>query len=286
MAKKYSALLVFMLALGCHASAWGETELKIITLQHRFPQEILPSVQAIVGNDGSVTSTQNFLIVRASPESMRQVEQLVAELDTEQKNIRITVSHDKKIMTQQRGAGLSGRAQVGDLQMQIPKQQGEQVGAISRSNQSQSIALDINDTSLESKQTGQAFLTVLDGQRAFVRVGKSVPYTQQWVSFSQRYPSAYAVISTTQFREITTGFAVRPRYIGQQIEVEITPRIASLNANGYVDFEELSTVVRVKPRTWLDIGGVMQSKDEVSRAILSGNQTSDQLQNSVLIMVE
>ncbi len=286
MAKKYSALLVFMLVLICHASAWGETELKIITLQHRFPQEILPSVQAIVGSDGSVTSTQNFLIVRASPESMRQVEQLVSGLDTEQKNIRITVSHDKKIMTQQRGAGLSGRAQVGDLQMQIPKQQGEQVGTISRSNQSQSIALDINDTSLESKQTGQAFLTVLDGQRAFVRVGKSVPYTQQWVSFSQRYPSAYAVISTTQFREITTGFAVRPRYIGQQIEVEITPRIASLNANGYVDFEELSTVVRVKPGTWLDIGGVMQSKDEVSRAILSGNQTSDQLQNSVLIMVE
>lgn len=286
MAKKYSALLVFMLALGCHASAWGETELKIITLQHRFPQEILPSVQAIVGSDGSVTSTQNFLIVRASPENMRQVEQLVSGLDTEQKNIRITVSHDKKIMTQQRGAGLSGRAQVGDLQMQIPKQQGEQVGAISRSNQSQSIALDINDTSLESKQTGQAFLTVLDGQRAFVRVGQSVPYTQQWVSFSQRYPSAYAVISTTQFREITTGFAVRPRYIGQQIEVEITPRIASLNANGYVDFEELSTVIRVKPGTWLDIGGVMQSKDEVSRAILSGNQTSDQLQNSVLIMVE
>lgn len=271
MAKKSSALLVFMLVLICHASAWGETELKIITLQHRFPQEILPSVQAIVGNDGSVTSTQNFLIVRASPESMRQVEQLVAELDTEQKNIRITVSHDKKAISKQRGIGLSGEVQVGE---------------ISRSDHSQGIDIDINDASVESKQKGQAFLTVLDGQRAFVRVGQSVPYTQQWVSFSQRYPSTYSLISTTQFREITTGFAVRPRYIGQQIEVEITPRIASLNANGYVDFEELSTVIRVKPGTWLDIGGVMQSKDEVSRAILSGNQTSDQLQNSVLIMVE
>ncbi len=285
MVKKYWVLSVFFLGLVEHVVAWAETELKIITLQHRFPQEILPSVQALVGADGSVSTTQNFLIVRANPESMKQIEQLVAGLDTEQKNIRIAVSHDSQMISRQRGAGVSGSLQVGDVQLQ-KQNQGQPVRPSSRQYRPQGVEVDINQSEVVSSQSGQEFITVLDGQRAFIRVGQSVPYTQQWVNFSQRYPSAYSSINTTQFRDITTGFAVRPRYIGQQVEVEITPRIASLNAGGYIDFEELSTVVRVVPGTWLDIGGVMQSKDDVSRAILSGYQESDQRHNSLLIMVE
>lgn len=285
MIKKYWVLAVFFLAVVGHAVAWAETELKIITLQHRFPQEILPSVQALVGADGSVSTTQNFLIVRASPENMKQIEQLVAGLDTEQKNIRITVSHDSQVISRQRGAGVSGSLQVGDVQLQ-KQNQGQLVRPSSRQYQPQGVEIDISQSELASSQSGQEFVTVLDGQRAFIRVGQSVPYTQQWVNFSQRYPSAYSSIGTTQFRDITTGFAVRPRYIGQQVVVEITPRIASLSAGGYIDFEELSTVVRVVPGTWLDIGGIMQSKDDVSRAILSGYQDSDQRHNGLLIMVE
>jgi len=30
--------------------------------------------------------------------------------------------------------------------------------------------------------------------------------------------------------EVNTGFAVRPRTIGNQVELEVTPRIASLNS--------------------------------------------------------
>lgn len=285
MIKKYWVLSIFLLGLTGASPAQAETELKIITLQHRFPQEILPSVQAIVGNDGSVTTTQNFLIVRASPENMQQIEQLVAGLDTEQKNVRITVSHDSQLMSRQRGAAVSGNMQAGNVQLHVPSQS-QQAMPLVRKSQSQGVEVDVGQREIISNQSGQEFVNVLDGQRAFIRVGQSVPYTQQWVNFSQRYPRGYGSISTTQFRDITTGFAVRPRYIGQQVEVEITPRIASLNANGYIDFEELSTIVRVVPRTWLDIGGVMQSRDEVSRAILSGYQDSDQRHNSLLIMVE
>lgn len=287
MIKKCWVLSIFLLGLVGPTLVWAETELEIITLQHRFPQEILPSVQAIVGNDGSVTTTQNFLIVRASPEIMQQIEQLVASLDTEQKNIRITVSHDSQLISRQREATVSGDVQAGDMQLHLPRQnQNQQARPSVRQSQSQGLAVDIGQREIISNQSGQEFVNVLDGQRAFIRVGQSVPYTQQWVNFSQRYPRGYASISTTQFRDITTGFAVRPRYIGQQVEVEITPRIASLKANGYIDFEELTTVVRVMPGTWLDIGGVMQSRDEVSRAILSGYQDGDQRHNSLLILVE
>ena len=124
------------------------------------------------------------------------------------------------------------------------------------------------------------FLNVLDGERAFIRVGKIIPFTQEWVTMTSRY---IQVNRTTDWREVSTGFAVRPRTIGNQVELEVTPRIASLNSQGYIDFEELSSVLHVSLGEWVDIGGTMQNHDDVSRRIL-GRQNSSLSQSSNLII--
>jgi type II secretory pathway component GspD/PulD (secretin) len=130
---------------------------------------------------------------------------------------------------------------------------------------------------------GNEFLTVLDGERAFIRVGQSVPYTQQWVYLTSRYIN---IQQTIEFQDITTGFAVRPRYIGEQVELEITPRIARLNQTGFIDFEELSTVVIVKPGEWFDLGGNMQNRDDVSREILSISRGGNRQKSNLKIRVD
>ncbi|MDP2246687.1 MAG: nodulation protein NolW, partial [Nitrosomonadales bacterium] len=143
--------------------------------------------------------------------------------------------------------------------------------------------IDLEDNSTVYSNEGNEFLTVVDGERAFIRVGQSIPYTQQWVQLTRRYVT---VQQTVEFQDITTGFAVRPRYIGDQIELEITPRIARLNQLGFIDFEELSTVVRVSPGEWFDLGGNMQNRDDVSRAILSVRRDSAQQNSSLKIRVD
>ena len=95
---------------------------------------------------------------------------------------------------------------------------------------------------------------------------------------------------TTDWREITTGFAVRPRTVvnpkEKQVELEITPRIAKLNGQGFIDFEELTTIVRTTLGNWVDIGGTMQQNDEVSRKILGMQNTSNQQKSSLSIKVD
>ena len=282
---KYLLWLLLLLSLVTQTEAQAQTELKVITLQHRFPQDILPALQPLVGDDGSVSAVQNFLIVCTASENMRQIEQLIASLDTAQKNIRITVSHDSQVLSAQRNISGSAGVQVGDVQVNVPRNQPRQDGVTKSPgfHQPKGVEFDIGQSEIESYQSGQAFITVLDGQRAFIRVGESVSFTQQWLILTQRYQSR---VRTTEFRDITTGFAVRPRYIGDQVEVEITPRIASLNASGVIDFEQLSTVVRVAPGHWLDIGGVMQLKDDISRTILSPQQEKSDHYQSLLIKVE
>ena len=143
--------------------------------------------------------------------------------------------------------------------------------------------VEIGKGSSHIRQRGSEFVTAMDGADAFIRVGQSVPYTQQWAVFTQRYAHAG---QTTEFRDITTGFAVRPRYIGDEVELEIMPRIARLNSSGFIDFEELATTVRLAPGEWFDLGGSMQNRDEVSRAIFANYRASGSQNSTLRIKVE
>ena len=255
---------------------WAQTQLKIITLQHRFAQDLVPVVQPLLGPDGNASAIDNQLLVRAAPERMPAIEQLVASLDAERKNMRITVSHSNVQQGTQQDLGVNGSARVGNGRVVI--RNGRRM-----SSEDDGVNVDIRQRDFYSSQSGSEFVTVADGQRAFIRVGQRVPYTQQWSMLTQRYLS---IQRTTEFQDITTGFAVSPRLINGQVELEITPRIAQLNSAGYMDFEELSTVVRVHPGEWFDLGGTMQARDDVSRAILSSQSGNSNGNSGLQIRVD
>jgi len=258
-------LLVMLLPL--HGIA--ATEFKIIDLQYRFVEDILPIIQPLAGNDGAVTGMQNHLIIRASPEKMREIEQVVATLDVIRQNFKITVRRENNLQTTQDGVDINGRNQVGSVKIGTSKYP---------TDSRDGIRLGIDSRRNSTKNRSNQFINVLDGESAFIRVGQSLPFTQGWRLLTRRYIS---IQQSIEFIDISTGFVVRPRSIGNQIELEIIPRIAQLNQKGFIDFEELSTVVRAKKGEWLNLGGIMQQKDEVSRTILSIHRY-DQSQNNEL----
>lgn len=262
-------LLVLLSCLAFTTQILAAGEFKIFTLQHRFAEDLIPTIQPMVGNDGTVSGIQNQLIVRTTTEKMAEIEQLVATLDVERQNLRITVSHQNNQQLQNRDIIVQGRKRIGNVEIgtsRFPR------------NSRDGVDIGLNDNQSNTSSSGNQFVNVADGERAFIRVGQAVPFTQEWVTYTRRYTS---VQRTTDFVDVSTGFAVRPRTIGNQVELEITPRIAKLNQSGFIDFDELSSVVRVGKGEWLDIGGLMQQKDEVSRAILSW-QSGSQIQNNQL----
>jgi hypothetical protein len=74
--------------------------------------------------------------------------------------------------------------------------------------------------------------------------------------------------------------------VGNLVELEITPRIARLNGQGYIDFEELSTILRVSLGEWVDIGSTMQQRDDVSRKILGYRNSRSKQQSDLMIKVD
>lgn len=269
-------LLVLLCALACmlfsFSSFAGQNALKMITLKHRMAEDMLPIVQPMVGPEGTASAMNNVLIIRTTPERLAEIEQVVSRLDITQRNIRIEVSHGSSMRRESGRLSAGGRGRAGDTEIVI--------GSPGHRN---GVHIDGDRDSSRRSRQGSQYLTVMDGASAFIAVGQSVPYTQQWAVYTQRYAS---IQQTTEFRDITTGFEVRPRYIGDEVEVEITPRIASLNANGTIDFETLSTRIRVKPGEWFDLGSTMQSRDEVSSAILSSGFDNASETSALMIKVD
>lgn len=250
----------------------AETEFKIITLQHRFASDLLPTIEPMVGADGTATGMNNQLILRAQPERMREIEETVAKLDAARINRKITVKTSNNTLSEQQRVEARGAAKVGKVTVSNDRRAKPNAGRV-----------EVENSSSNSKQNSNQFISVLDGERAFIRVGQIVPFTQEWVTITRRYVQ---IDRTTDWREISTGFAVRPHTIGNQVELEITPRIAKLNSQGYIDFEELTTILRINLGDWVNIGGTMQQNDEVSRKILGVQSISSQQNSSLSIKVE
>ena len=266
MQKLFLAFLLF------NCSVFAESEFKIFTLQHHFANDLLPTISQMVGADGVATGTNNQLIVRAVPERMREIEQMITQLDTEKINRKISVRTSNDVQTQNNRVEATGATKVGKVTVSNDSRTKANSGRV-----------ELENSSSNMNQSSNQFINVLDGERAFIRVGQIVPFTEEWVTITGRYVQMERF---TDWREISTGFAVRPRTVGNQVELEITPRIAKPNNQGFIDFEELTTTMRVSLGNWVDIGGTMQNNDEVSRKILGLQRTSSQQNSNLIVKVD
>lgn len=272
--RRLYGLTQFLFVISLSLNAWAVTDFKIITLQHRFVEDILPIIQPLAGDDGAITGMQNHLIIRASPEKMAEIEQIISTLDVARSNLKITVSRQNNLETSRNGVDVNGRKRIGNVAIDTSRYP-------RRASDGVQIGIE-NNRSVSHNHSNQ-FINVIDGGFAYIQVGQSIPFTQEWVTLTSRYAS---ILRTTDFVEISTGFAVHPRTIGSQIELEITPRIAQFNQQGHIDFDELRTVVRINKGEWFDFGATMQQKDEVSRAILSTRNSKQTQDNALSIRID
>lgn len=269
---KLSACLGIIFLCAFCLPTFAASEFKIITLQHRLADEILPTIQALVGENGTASAMQNNLIIRATPNEMAAIEEVITRLDSPRQNLTITISRESVTNTNRNNITINGRK----LNKALEIATGE---ANKRNTNGADIA--IEQQQYRHSANSQQFIQVLDGAEAFIRVGQRIPYTQQWLALTQQYAR---IQTSTQFVDIDTGFSVRPRSIGNQVELSIAPKFSQLNRAGVIEFESLSTVIRVNRGEWVDIGGMMQQNDDVSRAILN-RQSENTLKNEQLFII-
>lgn len=280
-------LLVLLCATALPATA-VEPELRVITLKHRLAGEVIPVIRPLLAPGESISGADAKLIVRAGARTTAQIEKLLAEIDVPRRNLRISVRHAGQSRTVQQSGGASGEVRSGDTRIVI--RNGGRTGttggiSVGRSTPGGSAQIHSERRVTTTRDASTQTVTVLDGGRAFLHVGESIPVVQPYLLL---VGPRLVVAAGVTFYDVTTGFDVEPRIQGDRVLLAVHPRLSFRSNQGVqvVDYQELRTQVTVAPGEWVDLGGMVESANEVNRRILSDTHRTQTADSRFLIRVD
>ncbi len=251
-----------------------EPEIQVVPLKHRMAGEVVPALRPLMLPGESVTGMDTRLIVRASPATLAEIARVLAHVDVARRNLRISIRHDGEQERVQTGQGLSGDLQSGNTRIIVNGNPGNTGGlTVGRDGPSGKAQYRSERRHTTTRDNSTQTLTVLDGTRAFLKVGESVPQVQPFLALAgHRLTTALGV----QYYDVVTGFEVEPQMLGEQVQLAVTPRLAFRGSQGLqiVNFEELRTVVTVRAGEWVDLGGVVGSANNVNREIFGAARST------------
>lgn len=251
-------LIVLLLCLSLPVMA---SELRTFDLRHRSADELIPIIQPVLDADAAISGTGYTLIVRSSKENLRQIASLVEQLDQAPQQLLITVE-------------------------QGGEQQGSRIGAeVPGSRSEQRIGARVYSSEREKLDSIGQQLRVMEGQWATIRAGQSIPQVVQQYRHSA---SGSEIEHRIEYKDVESGFEVRPLISGDEVTLEIRPFRAtpSQSGGGVIEQQSLFTTVRGKLGQWMDIGGHTEQQKQHEYGTIYTTKERDQLLRNIRLKVE
>jgi type II secretory pathway component GspD/PulD (secretin) len=265
---------VLFIALAFLVGASLAAEVAVIKVNYRSAAEILPQVQNLLSPEGkaSVDTRTNSLIVVDTKESLAKIQAFVVSMDTPAEQVTVRFRFQEQGVSTNRNLGASGTVS------------GEHGSVTIGGDRREGVHVRAQDRVVNRRGNTESFISVMSGSSAYLWVGKDVPYTERWVYFTHHYAH---IVETVNFQRVETGFEVLPIVAGSTVQIQIIPRISSLERGGRViRFTEASTTLSVPKGQWVTFGGSSEQSNEVIRNILSYGSSSTNSTLSLSLMVE
>jgi len=280
--KLWKVLPVLVVFLGCVAAWAQQTVLEVIQLKYRRVDEVIPVLQPLIPPQGSVSGLNNQLIVRTTPQNLEEIKRILAAIDTTPRRLMVSVRQDADLDRTQRGGQISGSARIGDNAVVTVPGRPTPPGATARVDDVQARVF---SSSAQNMDRVSQQVQVLEGSRAFIRVGQSVPVRSRQVLDT---PSGRRVIDTTGFQDVDTGFYVVPRLSGDNVTLEIFTAADSLRSpvTGAANVQRVQTVVSGRLGEWIEIAGIDQQATQRDNEILARSSDARRDGRRVLLKVD
>lgn len=281
----FFALLILSLIFLPPGVQAQQHQLHIFKLKSRMAQDLIPTIEPLLQGQGTITGMQDKLIVRTTPQNLQMVQELLAQLDTPLRNLRITVrqgfSGTRDRTRANAGADISidgGRGRV-----VIPQARpggGAVTGSIGDGNSTISGSVGQSHREVNERHTQQ--VTTLEGRPANIYISQRVP-VQQTVTqgvgpFSTRSQSI-------TFEDVPTGFSVLPQVNGDRVTLEIHPQVSKLGRRG-IEVQEVHTTASGKIGEWIEIGGLLTYSNEDNTRLFGASSQRKFEDRKVFLKVE
>ena len=250
------ALIRFAVLMLLASAAIAQNALEIITLRHRTAEQVLPALRPLLDPGATLSGQGNQLFVRTSATNLADLRLALDVLDAPQRRLLISVRFDDARDIASRGLGASGRIGARDSQVEIRAQ----------------------DARSRSEERVDQRVQTLDGARATILTGASRPLRQrQYI----QTPAGVVSQEVTVVQELTSGFEVIPRVVGDRVEVEIAQQREST-----ASYQRAQTRASGRLGEWFELGSVAMGAARDERGIASATTSGGGETRRVWIRVD
>lgn len=265
--RQHFGILAVLLLIASGAVA----ETRIFNLEHRPAADVAETVRTVLGDDAMVTAAGHSLFVNATPSELTAVAELIGILDHPPAMLRISVAQNRDTVTDGTYINTSGSISIGSSTVVIGQPDPPPHAGVH--GEHERLRIGASSAHYRESRRAEQFIVTLEGRPARISVGRRIPFAERWLLLARRHAH---VVETIRYESVDTGFEVQPELAGALVQLSIRPFMAFQDPyQPYeIQFQELTTTVRVPLGEWFDLGGTMTGRDEVSREILGGgNQT-------------
>ncbi|HTZ00342.1 MAG TPA: hypothetical protein VMB75_10920 [Rhodocyclaceae bacterium] len=257
---KRKLLLATLLVSALVASAQS---LDIVTLRYLSADQALSQLRPLLEPGAGITGTGNKLFLRTSPGNREDILRVLEVIDREPRRLLITVRQGSRSDRQASGVRLSGEINVGSsVTVSRHGRLPAGVGTLETSRSEVALrASDYDNSNAGGDDVGQQIQTV-EGGRAFIQVGQSVPVAVGPATGPPRGPPA---VGGVVYQDIGTGFYATPRVSGGLVTLDISSGQDRPGAiAGSADIRQFATTVSGRLGEWISLGGSTWETSEES----------------------
>jgi len=285
---KFKILLLCYLMLASSPPAHSaDLKLEIIPLQYRNAGEVIPIIRPFVGTDGTVTGMNNQLIIKATPEDIAAVKQVLVNIDKKPRRLMITVTHDIAETKEGSRQSIAGRYSSGNLNISagIAAERGTGGGIGLQDEDTGNIQYRLNNSRSTEQNNSDLRVQTLEGQPAFIESGSQVPLSSRT---AYRTIQGVVVQDTVEYHDATTGFYVIPNLSADVVTLSISPFMTQVSPghNGSFNIENIETTVQVRLGEWIEIGGYQQQSHREENGLLSQQRRQQEQWHATYLKVE
>jgi len=271
---------VLCMALAGAAQA-QQTVLEVITLKYRSAEQVQPVLKPLLAPQGTMTGLNNQLVVRTTPANLAELKRVLDTIDGAPRRLLISAQQGAELDRSSSGGQVSGRVNIGDeVTVRVPGRPTPPGAAVSVDGVHAKVYR--SEAARTDGITQQ--VQVIEGGRALIRVGQSVPVSNRRVT---QTPDGRTV-TTTELVQADIGFYVVPRLVGDQVTLEIFTAADTLRSDrpAGVNVQRVQTVVSGRLGQWIEIGGIDQQASQRDAELLARSADARSERRRVLVKVD
>jgi len=251
-------------------------EVEVIELRHRPAEELIPLLRPMIDETGSLTGQGFRLIIRSSPADIDRLRQLVERLDSAPRQLLISVFQGSESDLQRSGSAVAIEYSSRNPSISTGKKVDERGGGARISGSTFS-------TRARSKDAPIQQLRIREGAAGHIETGQSIPYFSSKLWLGARRSAVQAGIG---YKDVSTGFYVRPRVHGDRVTLDISPYKEALSpkGGGIIDTQSAATTVTGPLGQWIEVGGSRTLKDSSDRS--TGSTASTRQRNDTRLWIK